>query len=374
MIHLGQNKLSVNQLMNIVPLIQEKWSLIGTRLKLSSDKLDDICQAASEQQIPAESKNTFCCVKMLTSWHETNDDVSVDAIMMGIDAPHVGLKSKITSIEDALRPENTAVDNSKGKPVTNPPEQLEQSYFDMVTKFCLELSKSQHSISDILVYLKVCKVNLDILEEISDLPELVVSLEKHGLVNKSDLTWLKNIAHHAQCVEATEVVEEYESLLMADKIPWYSSHPKGTYLVGRTDKKPENVTIKDSSNAKSVASRIINIKESDSVLNSTGEGSVIFYWKLVSKGVEIQIPKSADASLIKECEYAGLTHVGIMTDGNLNWTTIDEMGMYITIVYTALTQDHYILSMASKLFTDIIFLLRCKVFICGFAVMPSHHS
>ena len=113
MIHVDQNKeITIDQLMNIVPLIQEKWSLIGTRLKLSSDKLDDICEAASEQQIPAESKNTFCCVKMLTSWHETSDDVSVNAIMMAIDAPHVGLKTKITSVETVLRSENTAVDNS----------------------------------------------------------------------------------------------------------------------------------------------------------------------------------------------------------------------------------------------------------------------
>ena len=48
--YLGQIKeITIDQLINIVPLIQEKWSFIGTRLKLSSDKLDDICQAASEQ-------------------------------------------------------------------------------------------------------------------------------------------------------------------------------------------------------------------------------------------------------------------------------------------------------------------------------------
>ena len=312
--------------MNIVPLIQEKWSLIGTRLKLSSDKLDDICQVASEQQIPAESKNTFCCVKMLTSWLETSDDVSVDNIMMAIDAPHVGLKNKITNIEGALRSENIAVDSSKERSIMNPPEKIEQSYFDTVTKFCLKLSKSQHSVFDVLTYLKICNVHSDVVKEIYDFTELVKSFERHELVNKSDLTWLKNIAHHAQCAEATAVVEEYESLLIADKIPWYSSHPEGTYLVGRTDKKPENVTIKDSSNAKSAASRFVNIKESDSVLDSTEVGSVTFYWKLVSKGVGIQIPKAADASLIKGCQNAGLTHVGIMIDGHLNWTTI---GTYI---------------------------------------------
>ena len=64
---IGMMKISVHQLMNIVSLIQEKWSLISTRLKLSSYKLDNICQAG-RQQIPAESKNTFCCVKMLMHW------------------------------------------------------------------------------------------------------------------------------------------------------------------------------------------------------------------------------------------------------------------------------------------------------------------
>ena len=319
--------------MNIVPLIQEKWSLIGTRLKLSSDKLDDICQTANKQLIPAESKNTFCCVKMLTSWYETSDDVSVDDIIMAIDAPHVGLKTKITNIETVLRYENTATDSSKGKSITNPPEKIEQSYFDMITKFCLELSKSQCSVFDILTYLKVCNVNSNVIEAIHDFAELVKSFERHELLNKSDLSWLKNIAYHVRCTKATEIIEEYERLLIADKIPWYSSHPKGIYLVGRTDKKPENITIKDSSNAKSAASGIVNIQESDSVLDSTEVGSVTFYWKLVNKDVRIQIPEVVNVSLIKGCRNAGLTHVGVMIDGKLNWATFDEMGMYITTLH-----------------------------------------
>ena len=333
MVHVGQNKeINIHQLMNIVPLIQEKWSFIGTRLRLSPDKLDDIWHTASEPQIPAESKNTFCCVKMLTSWYKTSDNVSVDAIMMAIDAPHVGLKTKISNIESTLKSENIAMDSSIGKPLTNPPEELEQSYFDIVTKFCLELSKSRCSVSDILTYLKVCNVNSDVLKEIHDFPELVKSFERHELLNKADLSWLKNIAHHAQCTKATEVVEEYESLLMADKIPWYSSHSKGTYLVGRTDKKPENVTIKDSSNAKSAASRIVNIKESDSILDSSGVGSVTFYWKLISKDVGIQIPEDVDVSLIKKCKDVDLTHIGIMINGILTWANIDEIGKYINAI------------------------------------------
>ena len=318
--------------MNIVSLIQEKWSLIGTRLKLSSDKLDDIWHTASEQQIPAESKNTFCCVKMLTSWNETSDNVSVDAIMMAVDAPHVDLKTKISSIEAALTSEYTAMDNIAEETITNPPEKFEQPYFEMISKFCSELNKSEYSISDILVYLNVCKINSDVLENISVFPELMKSFEKHDLLNKTDLSWLKNIAHYARCTKATEVIEEYETSLLADKISWYSSHTKGAYLVGRTDKKPENVTIKDSSDAKSAASRIVNIKESDIILNSSEVGSVTFYWRLVSEDVRIQIPKDVDAPLIKECKDVDITHIGIMIDGNLTWTNIDEISKYINLI------------------------------------------
>ena len=68
-----------------------------------------------------------------TVTYETSDDVSVDAIMMAIDAPHVGLKTKITSIETVLGSENTAVNSNIGKSETNnAPEKIEQSYFDMV--------------------------------------------------------------------------------------------------------------------------------------------------------------------------------------------------------------------------------------------------
>ena len=316
--------------MNIVPLIQEKWSLIGIRLRISTDKLDDIGQAASEQQIPAESKNTFCCVKMLKNWYETSDDVSVDAIIMAIDVPHVDLKTKISSIETALTSEYLPMDSNAGVSVTMPPEKLQQSYYDMITKFCLELTKSRLSIAGVLMYLKVCKVNSDVGKDVSDFPELLRSFEKHKLINKTDLSWLKNIAHHVRCTKATDIIEEYESMLLADKIPWYSGHPKGTYLVGRTDKKSENVTIKDSSNAKSAASGIVNIQETDSILDYSEVGSVIFYLRIVNKRIRIKLPKvSPDLHLITQCKSANLTHVGIMTDGNFNWTVISEIHRFV---------------------------------------------
>ena len=326
--------------MNTVPLIQEKWSLIGTRLRLSSDYLDDIYQAASDEQIPAESRNTFCCVNMLTTWYKTSDNVSVNAFITAIDAPHVGLKTKIPNVKAILASEYVPASNRPEKTVTNPPDKLVQPYFNMITKFCLELSKFQHAISDILTYLKVCNVNSDIYVGISDFPELVKSLEQHELLNKMDLSWLKNIAHHTQCTKAIKVIEEYENLLLADKIPWYSSQSKGTFLVAKTNKKPHSVTIKDSSNAKSAVSKIVSIKESDSILNFSEVGSVIFYWKLLEKSTRIEIPDVFSASLIKECKDVDLTHVGIMIDGSLNLTNLDEIGMYKQ--YSATLDSYYV--------------------------------
>ena len=324
--------INIHQLMNIVPLIQEKWSLVGTRLKLSSDKLDDIWQAAREQQIPVESTDTFCCVKMLTSWYDTSNDVSFDVFIMAIDAPHVGLRAKISSVKAALSAEYVTVDSDAERSVTNLPKILDQPYLDMKTKFCLTLHKSLHSISDILVYLRVYKISPHVLEGIYDFPELLESFERNKLLSKSDLSLLKNIAHFVHYTKVTEVIEKYESLLIADKVLWYNSYSTGTYLVGRTDKKPEDVTIKDSSNAKSAVSKIVNIKETDSVLDYSQVGSVTFYWRLIYEGVPIKIIEVPNASLIKYCKSINLTHVGIMTNGHLIWASIDEIGNVCILV------------------------------------------
>ena len=317
--------------MNIVPLIQEKWSLIGTRLNISSDKLDNFWQMAGEQQIPTESKNTFCCVKMLTSWYETSDNVSTDAVVMAIDAPHVGLKIKMSSIETALTSEYAIEDGSAGKTATNPPQKFEQSYLDMITRCCSELSTSRCTLSDILTYLKVCNINSEVVKEVTDFPELLRSLERYQLLNKTDLSWLKNIAQHAQCMKATKIIEDYERFLMADKIPWYRSHSKGTYLVGRTNKSPENVTIEESSSAKLAASKVVNVKELDTILDSSEVGSVTFYWKFVNADVVIKIPKVVHTSLVQDCKIAGLTHIGIMNDGDLSLANVDLIGEYTSV-------------------------------------------
>ena len=320
--------------MNVVPLIQEKWAEIGTQLNFSSEELNKFWLTADYHQIPDESRNTFCCIQMLKQWFETNDNDSVDALIKAIDVPYIGLQSKIPSIRSILTTESltTSVDTEE-LAATIPPGKLEQLYMDMKAKFCLELSRSQHSIDDVILYLKLCNIKSEIFTKVADYPSLIRLLEKHNLLSQADLSWLKYIATCSNCKKATEIIENYEKTLIADKIVWSSKHPEGTFLVGRVSKSPEFVTIKDSSDAKSAASEIVELKDTDSITDSSEVGSVVFYWRVVRK-VTINFLKFINASVAKKCSDARLTHIGIMIDGKLDLKSIDKPTGILTYIRT----------------------------------------
>ena len=326
--YIDLNKTSVvdiHQLMNVVPLIQEKWSDIGTKLNVLPDQLNKFWQTANEHQIPAESKNTFCCIQMLKHWLEENDNpFVVDLFIKAIEEPYLGLENKISSITAILTSKPLMITSANGKErATNPPDNFEESYIDMKAMFCLELAKSQ-PINNILVYLKICNIKSEIFEKAADYPSLIQLLEDNGLQSRTDLSWLKYIAKCSSCMKATEIIEKYERLLFADKITWSNNHPKGSFLVGKISKSPEFVTIKDASNAKSVASKLVRLEVTDTNLDSSGEGSVLFYWKVI-KDVTIYIPECIDTVIAKECEKACLTHIGIMNNGKLDLQCVDEL-------------------------------------------------
>ena len=316
--------------MNIVPLIQEKWAEIGSRLQFSSDKLNGFWQAADECQIPDESRNTFCCIQMLKQWFEHNDNASTNVLIKAIDEPYVGLQDKLATIKTTLMTEILNSSISDEETTTNPPEKLDQPYINMKTKFCLEISESKSAIDHVLINLRFSKIKSEICKEIADYPKLLEVLEKHEFLNKADVSWLKYIANCANCTKAIETIEGYERLLIADKIFWSTKHRMGRFLVGKMSKSPEHVTIKDSSNAKAVVSEFYDLKEIDCTPESSEVGSVTFYWKII-EDVTINTSKRIDAKLARKCSNASLTHVGLLIDGELDLTSIDKLvGTYVT--------------------------------------------
>ena len=326
----------INQAMNILPYIQEKWQLIGRNLGVSIKNLDSICREAHEQEIPQESSNTFCCAKMLTYWiHSGSSNVSADTIIEVVSALHVGLtKEKVSRIKAALDSSNVTKEYATSPPegheksreyATSPPEGHEKSYVEMKTNVCKELIKSNFSIGDVVLYLEMADVNPNVFKDISSFPNLFKSLENHNHMNKADLCWLKDIAKHMECEKALEIIENYENSLLADKTNWGNIlNTTNNGFLAVSNKSLENCTIKDCSNAKLIGSEILGLNETDSILEATGVGSMIFYWR-VKENINITLPEVVDSSLMRSCKDAGITHIGTIIDGNLQLRIIDKL-------------------------------------------------
>ena len=230
----------------------------------------------------------------------------------------VNLKYKMSSIETALESQ-LVIDN-----YSNPPEKQQQSYLAMLMKVCIQLDESEVDIKNVLLYLKLSNIDLHALNNIEKFSDLIHSLEKHNYLNKTDLCWLKYIVDYVRNLVAQKIINDYETSLLADKIYWSSSHPSGTFLVGKISNQPETATIKNNSLAKSSASDVVGIRNTDSILDSSEVGSVIFYWK-ITNDTEFEIPKSVSMSVKARCKNAGLTHIGKMVDGNTEFMNIDEL-------------------------------------------------
>ena len=290
--------------------------MVGMRLKILPSILDDICKECDDNWIPADSADTFCSIKMFNFWLSSGENISVDTLLSVLGT--VNLKYKISCIETALESHLVIGNHS------DPPEKQQQSYLTMLTKVSIELNKSEVDINDVLIYLKLSNIDLNFLENVAKFSDLLHSLEKYNYLTKTDLSWLKYVVDYVRNIEAQKIINDYEISLLADKIYWSGSHPSGTFLVGRISNKPETVTIKNNSLAKSAASDVVGIHNTDSILDSSEVGSVIFYWKIID-GAEFEIPKSISNSVKRKCKDAGLTHIGKMVDGKTEFMSINEL-------------------------------------------------
>ena len=314
-------------MMNILPFIQKQWQLIGFKLKLSSDLLDTFCKEAAEDLIPTNSLNTFCCVKILTHWYSQNDNVTCVAIIEAISAPHIGLKHEILHIGNTLIYHSNLSDRTMEKHV-NFLSQNTKPYGVMKTSLCKELCNSHFNINAALQYLKNVNINPSILESITNFQDLFSSFEMNKLMHMADVCWLINIVRQAQCESALKCIEEYCNLLIADKIIWVDSQmcKTSTYLLAKVSSKTlYSCTIKHCADIKAILSKVTGINETDSILSfseaNSKDYSLTFYWRVEKV---ITICEVTVTSCRKDCRNYGITHIGIMTDGNVKTINISE--------------------------------------------------
>ena len=311
------SNLSLDKVMNIVCYMQEKWYMVGMKLNIPPTVLGDICKECYDNQIPADSTDTFCCIKMFRYWLSFGDDISIDTLLNVLET--IVIKYKMSSIKSALESQLVKDNHSC------PPEKQQQSYLKMITKLCVQLNKSEVYINDVLVYLKLSNIDLIVFKDVATFLDLITSLEKYKYLNKTDLSWLKYIVDYTNNAVAEEIIKNYETCLLADKIYWCSNyHSTGTFLIGKISNQPEIATIKNISFAKSVASEVAGIQDTDSILNSSEVGSVICYWKITTNK-EFKIPENLAISVKLKCKHAGLTHIGKATNGNKELVRIESM-------------------------------------------------
>ena len=83
-------KPDINDLMNVVPPIALKWSLLGIKLNIPKYMLTQISKSGSDIQ---------CTVAMLKLWISTCDDPNWEDLLKVIDQPFVGLLDVATLVK-----------------------------------------------------------------------------------------------------------------------------------------------------------------------------------------------------------------------------------------------------------------------------------
>ena len=312
-------KLEINLMMNILPFIQKKWQLIGLALRPSSDLLDKIYIEAEEEQMPSNSFNTFCCIKILEHWFFEGDNVSDVALIKAIGAPHINLKTTILSNVSAI------ITDKKTSSLA--PNHV-KPYGEMKTNVCKELCNFHFSINVALQYLQNANVDL---KSITNFQDLYISLEMNKLMHTADVCWLMNIVRHAQCESALKFIQEYCDLLIADKTVWGDSQTckTGTCIFAKVSSKTlYNCTIKHCADVKAILSKIVGMNETDIILNfsevSSKDCSLTFYWRIIDN-IIIKIPEVIVTSHMAVCIDVGITHIGTTVDGNLKIINISEL-------------------------------------------------
>ena len=335
--YIGNNdnseKVDINKLMNVVKHLEDKWELVGNLLLVPKDELNSIySNVMINRKDTCESfKKSTCAIKVLTYWLRNSEDISVTAFIKAISAPYAGLGNRIEAVKDALKSVP-----SKGS-ISDRPNTHKQSDIDMMADYCSELSKSC-KLEDVLVFVKlITGKGKKYFNDIDDFGDLMLLLQTYGYLSSADLSLLKKIADHFQCIKGLNVIEKYETQQpLVNKTTWshhHTSHPKEAFVVGRVDIKPEDATLKHTSNAKSVVCKLTNIDQTDAFLDHAEVGSVILHWKIVNKRSRLTLPKTITPFELKECKASGLTHIGIMTDGNLKMKKIDELQGKMSIIH-----------------------------------------
>ena len=316
-------------MLNIVPMIQTKWSLIGKELKMSDIALNKISEECDKTL-----EDTHCCIKMLTALLNENKNINLSEFLRAINVPHMGLRNVSSLIEQHLKDFGCS-DRASQSTIARPSfHEDDAKYAVMIAKVIEHLEDSKVKMTVLINMLRQYrskfsgeKIPPDVYQDVTNISDLICSLQDHGYINHKDLVWLKYLAQ-SSC-EAIKEIEVYENCLIADKLKWSNKptygHRNGC-LVAVTENKPEDVTLKNTNEAKCFATHLVGLKPTDAVIETGAVGTVHFHWRILFYPLlNIELPSVVNAKIKQACINMGILQIGILFEQKSKFVAIEDL-------------------------------------------------
>ena len=326
-------KLDINDLMNVVPLIAPKWSLLGIKLNIPEYMLTQISKSGSDIQ---------CTVAMLKLWLGAYNRANWDELLKVLELPFVGLadvSKKIRAQSSALA---AGVTDSVASPspvkLTDPGKKYTCLMIDLIELLPPDSWKKMRMALEHYVDpssgLYPGEVDPAVYKDVRSVSDVLSSLKKFQLLTPVELGWLKFLVDDImKCPEASQRIKQYEE--STDNNPllgnvYFASGQRpteGTALLScRTDIQPETATCGNLRLAKSGCTSYVGIGKHEAVLQSVSVGSIIFYWRIpYLKAIKLRLSKCVSLEIKRALDRARVTHISVMVDNRCDSISVEEL-------------------------------------------------
>ena len=337
--HRWHSKPDINDLMNVVPLIAPKWSLLGIKLNIPEYMLTQISKSGSD--LP-------CTVAMLKLWLNASGRASWDELLKVLELPFVGLadaaerlkaqlsaSASVAGVADSIAPTSSVK-------LTNPGRKYTCLMLDLIEMLPPDSWKKMRMALEHYVDpscgLYPGEVDQAVYKDVRSVSDMLTSLKKYQMLSPVELGWLKFLVDDVvKCQEASQRIKEYEasieSSLLLGNVHFASGQrpTEGTALLScRSDIQPETATCGNLRLAKAGCTSYIGIQEHEAVLQSVSVGSIVFYWRIpYLKAIEIKLSKSVSLEVKRALDKAKITHVSVMVGDRCDRISVEDMTVHV---------------------------------------------
>ena len=326
-------KPDINDLMNVVPLIAPKWSLLGIKLNFPEYILTQISKCGSDMQ---------CTVTMLKLWLGPSNHANWDELLKVLELPFVGLADVAEKLKVQLSARTTvAIDSVASSPpikLTDPGKKYTCLMIDLIELLPPDSWKKMRMALEHYVDpssgLYPGEVDPAVYKDVKSVSDMLSSLKKFQLLTPVELEWLKFLVDDIlRCPEASQRIKQYEestdSNPLLGNVHFASGRrpTEGTAVLScRADIQPETATCGNIRLAKAGCTSYVGIDKQEAVLQSVSVGSIILYWRIpYLKAMTLRLSKSVSLEIKRALDRAKITHISLMVDNRCDNISVEDL-------------------------------------------------